>query len=198
LTGHADDGSNDSTWEYDALDRPVTMTYPDASEVTYEYDLADNVTDVLDAMGTAVENTYDDLNRLTARAVTPGTGVEGTTAESYTYDGLGRMLTAQDDDYKVSLTHAVIGLRSLVHSETQEFVGASLHTKTVALGYDAVGNKTAELYPSGLDLDYGYSGIDLLGRDEHDREPDVLGPPPQGPDVSERNDRGPDVHRLHG
>jgi RHS repeat-associated protein len=162
LTGHADDGSNDSTWTYDDLDRPVTMTYPDTSDVTYEYDDADNVLEVVDAMATTVENTYDDNNRLTARAVTRGSDVEGTTSETYTYDGLGRMLTAQDDDYKVSLTHAVIGLRSLVHSETQEFVGGSAYAKTLALGYDAVGNKTAETYPSGLDLDYGYSGIDLL------------------------------------
>ncbi len=162
LVLHRDDGSNDTTWTYDALDRPGEMEYPDASTVTYDWDLNDNLIETVDGMSTDVDNTYDSLNRLTARTVTRGTGVLGTTSETYTYDDADRILTAGDDDYKVTFTYAALGLDSQVYSEQQEYVGGTAYAKTVTRTYDALGRKARETYPSNLALTYGYSAAGAM------------------------------------
>jgi len=162
LVSHIDDGENESTWAYDDLDRPTTMTYPDESSASYEYDDADNIVEVTDPAGNVITDTFDALNRNTARSISLDEDFAGTTAESRTYDALNRLLTAQDNDYKVTFTYAVTGMASHAYTETQEYVGGSALAKTVTKTYDAVGNKVTETYPSTLALGYTYSDINLL------------------------------------
>ena len=162
LTSHKDDAANTSTWAFDAKDRPTVMTYPDSTTITYTHDANDNVTRVVDAIGNQMDDTFDANNRRTARDVTRASGVIDTTEEDYVFDGLGRLTSASDDDYKVEFTYGVIGLSSQVYEETQSFVGGTAYAKTVTKTYDAVGNKVSELYPSGLDLDYTWNDINRL------------------------------------
>ena len=162
LTSHTDDGANDSTWDYDALDRATEMVYPDLEEVLYEYDDNSNVTKTTDPNGSVITDTFDDRNQMTSRSITRGTGILGTTSETYTYDALGRPLTAADNDSKVTRDYAEFGLGSRVHSETQENVGTTAYGRTIEYGYDAAGNVTSEDYPSGLDLDRSYDDIGNL------------------------------------
>jgi len=164
LVSHKDDGPNESTWAYDALDRPTTMTYPDSSTVAYEYDLNGNVVETTDPSGTEVDDTFDAANRNTSRSVTLATGFLGTTSETRTFDGAGRMLTNEDNDYKLEFAYAVIGLRSYPYTETQSYVGMTAYAKTVTKTYDAAGNRATEAYPSGsgLSLAYTWNDIDNL------------------------------------
>ena len=162
LTDHKDDADNTSSWTYDAKDRVTELEYPDTETVTYVYDDNDNVTQVTDPNGSVIADTFDDNNRRTARSITRGTGVLGTTSETFTYDGLGRMTKAENNDYKVELTYGVIGLSSQVYEEKQSYVGGTAYTKTVTRTWDATGNKITELYPSGLDLDYAWNDINRL------------------------------------
>ena len=162
MTSHKDDGPNESTWDYDALDRATKMTYPDTTNIQYEYDLNDNVTKTTDPLGTVIDDTFDALNRNTSRSVTRATGVLGTTSETRTFDGANRMLTNEDNDYKLEFEYAVIGFRSFVYSEEQSYVGGTAYAKTVTKTYDANGNKVTEAYPSGMSLDYTYNDIDQL------------------------------------
>jgi YD repeat-containing protein len=101
------------------------MQYPDTETVAYEFDASGNVTEITDPNGSVIEDTYDDDGRRTARGVTRGTGVLGTTSETFTYDGLGRMTQASDNDYKVEFTYGVIGLSSQVYEEKQSYVGGT-------------------------------------------------------------------------
>ena len=153
LTSFKDDAGNTSTWAYDAEDRPTTMTYPGGSQqVAYVYDANDNVTQTTDPAGNVVSDTFDVLNRRTGRSVSLASGFLGTTSESYGYDALNRMTSAEDNDYKVEFTHAVIGLRSMPYEETQRYTSGSAYSKTVTKGYDARGLLTSEAYPSGASL----------------------------------------------
>jgi RHS repeat-associated protein len=162
MTSHKDDATNESTWTYDALDRPTAMVYPDSSDIAYEYDLNGNVTETTDAAGNVIEDTYDELNRRTAREVTLATGFIDTEDEAFTYDALDRLTAAEDDDYKVEYEYAVIGLQSYPWKETQSYVGGTAYAKTVTKTFDANGNVATEAYPSSLSLVRNYNDVDRL------------------------------------
>jgi RHS repeat-associated protein len=162
LGSHKDDGTNETTWTYDALDRVEEMEYPDTSTIAYEYDKNDNVTEITDAAGNVIEDTFDVRNLNTSRSVTLATGFGGTTSETRTFDALGRLLTAADNDYKVTLTYGVRGMASTPYEETQEYVGGTAYAVTVTKTQDAVGRKATEAYPSGLNLTYAYNDIGAL------------------------------------
>ncbi len=138
------------------------MVYPDLNQVTYAMDANGNVTQVVDAAGNTVADVYDANNRRTTRTVTRGTGFLGTTSETLTYDALGRMTKAEDNDTKVEFTYGAIGFSSQVYEDKQSYVGSTAYTKTVKKTYDAVGNVIGELYPSGLDLDRTWNDIGRL------------------------------------
>jgi len=162
LTFHRDDADNTTTWAYDALDRATSMTYPGTTNVGYTYDANDNVTQTIDAATNDIDDTYDSLNRRTARAVTRATGFLDTTSETFTYDAADRLLTAEDNDYKVEHTYGVLGMDSNVYEEKQSYATGTAYLKTVTKKYDAVGNKTSEVYPSSLALTYAYTDVSLL------------------------------------
>lgn len=162
LITHTDDGTNDTTWTYDAIDRAIEMEYPDTSTVEYDYDKNGNVTEITDAAGNVIADTFDDLNRNTSRSVTLASGFLGTTSETRVFDGVGRMTSNADNDYKVIYSYGVIGMRSVVYQESQEYVGGTAYTETVTKTYDAVGNKATEVYPGGLSLEYDYNEINRL------------------------------------
>ncbi len=140
-----------TTFDYDALDRPVATNHPDGNWTETDYgvagvfvsttstdELGHPVTLHLDAFGRAVRKeeplgaatvktdyTYDDLGRLTGIA----DDVENTWA--YTHDSLGRTLTVDDPDLGV-------------WTKTYDLAG-QLETQTDALSqvtrftYDALG-----------------------------------------------------------
>lgn len=94
-----DANGNITTYEYDSLNRLVKQTYPDNNYTTYEYDISWNLYKRTDPNGTIVINTYDSLNRLTHREIQTWTDVEWVTSESYTYDALGRLVSATDSEW---------------------------------------------------------------------------------------------------
>jgi YD repeat-containing protein len=140
------------------------MTYPDSSTVAYTYDLNDNVTQTIDPAGNDIDDTYDSLDRNTSRSVSLASGFLDTTSETRTYDAINRMLTNEDNDYKVEFTYGVLGLQSFPYEEKQSYVGGTAYTKTVTRTWDAVGNKATEAYPSGLSLTYSWNDIDHLSQ----------------------------------
>jgi len=164
LISHKDDGANESTWSYDALDRATQMTFPDFKLVSYEYDLASNRTKVTDPAGNVIVDVFDALNRNTSRTITRASGFLGTTGETRTYDALNRLKTNADNDYRLAHTYAVIGLNSLVSSDTQEYLGQTAYPLTVTKSYDSRGNVIGEGYPSGanLSLTLSYNAISQL------------------------------------
>src|SRR6185503_973409 len=77
--------------------------------------------------------------------VFPAPGVLGTTNESYSYDGLSRLVRAANDDSVVS--NRFDSLSHLTRETQQVLPGGAVNTVTMT--YDGVGNQTSITYPSG-------------------------------------------------
>ena len=99
LISEKDDNGNLTSYRYDRLNRVTRVTMPDGAFYAVTYDLLGNVDTYTDPRGVTVTNTYDLQNRVTHRSVSGG--VPGSTFESFTYDGLGRIRTALNDFAKV-------------------------------------------------------------------------------------------------
>lgn len=138
LVGRVDGMGRATTTTYDARNRVVTAASA-AGARAYTYDAHDNLITCTDAVGAVVTNTYDILDNLVSRSVSRGTGVMGTTSETYAYDGVGRLISASDDDSSASWTPDSLG------RETSE----ALNGNTFTYGYDDNGACTSVVYPDG-------------------------------------------------
>lgn len=93
-----DDNGNRTSFGYDSLNRKASQTNADGSAWAFTYDRDHNLKTLTDPNGSVVSKTYDALNRLIQLDVTHGAGVVGTTRETYSYDGLSRVVRATDDN----------------------------------------------------------------------------------------------------
>jgi len=103
-------------------------------------------------IGNSVEFAYDDNgNRLISRTITKAPGVEGTSSESYLYDGLNRLTKGTNDTSVVERKYDSL---SRLIEEVQD-------GKSVQYGYDKVGNLTSIRYPNSRLVEREF---DLLNR----------------------------------
>ena len=166
LTSQTDDNGNATRYAYDALDRLIVTQAPDGtirqtgtgaiwtlgapdpdlSGFSSGYDVHGNRVLEQDANDTVLNQTYDLLERLKTRAVTPGPGVDpDTTLETYQYDGMSRLVSAQDDDSLV--TRDYDSLSNLTREMARRSIGPARFITTT---YDGEGNPTRLVYPGGL------------------------------------------------
>lgn len=158
LTAQIDDSGHRTEYEYDALNRRVVERYADGTQTIFTYDVHGNRIRTIDANGTEVRADFDRLNRLVGKEVeTFGNGVsEDTTFELYQYDGLSRMVRAEDDD-------AVV-LRK--YNSLSNITEEALNGQTTTSTYDSVGNMTHCLYPGGREINFIYDDLERLDRIE--------------------------------
>ncbi len=153
LISRQDGNGNTTTYAYDALDRLTLTGYADGTSESYHYDVRDNKILHTDANGTQIDYVYDLEDRLTDKVITVGPGIStDTTFEQYSYDGLNRMVFAQDDDSQVSVEYDSL---SNVVSETQNGV-------VISSTYDGLRNNTSCVYPSGRTVSYLYDELDRI------------------------------------
>ena len=157
LTQVQDDNFNATSYEYDPLGRSTKTTYADTKSITRTFDKNGNVSGWTDQNGTVVANTYDAVNRMYLRTVTQATGVVGTTQENFSYDALGRMLSAVDDDARVVMTYDSVG-HMLTDKQGYNVTGSELW-KTVTGTYSDAGALTALAYPNGLQIQHNRDAI---------------------------------------
>jgi RHS repeat-associated protein len=154
LVAQTDDNGNATTYVHDALNRRIAEIMADGTQHASTYDVHDNIAAADDANGSHVENFHDLLNRRAARSVIPGPGVsDDTTFENHEYDGLSRMVRAEDDDSIVTRTYDSL---SGVTSETLN--GAATQSLI-----DGVGNKLACTYPGGRIIERAYDALERVG-----------------------------------
>ncbi|MHC4414366.1 MAG: RHS repeat domain-containing protein [Planctomycetota bacterium] len=153
LIEQTDDNGNTTRYVYDALDRlQVTIHADTTSRQVLEFDAHDNPLVITDANGSVVGPVIYDLNdRETLNTVVPGPGVSNdTTFEIYTYDGLSRLVSAEDDDSVVTNSYDSLS------QATQEV----LNGQTTQCTYDGVGNMTRCVYPSGRTITCTYDELE--------------------------------------
>lgn len=153
LIAQTDSHGNSTTYTYDPLNRLVNIGYADGTAESYGYDVHDNPIIHVDANGTQVNILYDLLNRPVTKSVAAAAGVSNdTTFELFTYDGLGRLVIAEDDD---SVVIRVYDSLSHVVTETQN----GMPTTTA---FDGVGNPAQCVYPNGRIVSRTFDALDRL------------------------------------
>ena len=95
--------------------------------MTNSFDVHDNALLTADANGTVVTNSFDLLNRLARRDVRVGPGVAAaTTFESFRYDGLSRLVLAQNDASLVTRAYDSLSQKEKEHElQAQQWKGPS-------------------------------------------------------------------------
>jgi len=178
LISQADDNGNATRYAFDALNRRILTRYadgtldqvgigaawpnplapPELGGFGTGFDVHDNKTTMADANGSIATATYDLLNRQTGKSINPAAGVLGTTAESYQYDGLSRLVRAEDDDSIVTREYDSLGH---VTSETLTVdTGIEQTIGTLVSTFDGVGNKMTCTYPGGREVTRTYDPLD--------------------------------------
>ncbi len=152
-----DDNFNATTYDYDQLDRRTKTTYADTKFVSWTYDKAHNVATRTDQNGSVVTNTWDVSDRLTTRGISLGTGVQGTTLETYTYDGLDRMLSAIDNDYQVEFTYDSVN--NLLRERQGYTASGQEKWKLVQTSYTDAGSVSSVNYPSAYNFSHTRDSI---------------------------------------
>ncbi|MCP5524751.1 MAG: DUF2778 domain-containing protein [Verrucomicrobiales bacterium] len=153
LTAQIDDNGNATTYLYDGLNRRFATVMADGTAQTNRLDALGNAYQSDDANGTRVLSQFDALGRVTRKDVTPGPGVSNdTTFENYRYDGLSRLVRAEDDDSVVAMAYDSLG-RTLQDVQNGQVVAST---------YDPVGNQTSITYPSGRLIDQTFDPLERL------------------------------------
>lgn len=167
------DGSGESTFSYDLLDRLTESKDGHGSTVSYEYNLGDALSGITYPNGKAISRAFDKSGRLksvtdwlgntTSFAYTPDSGLTKTTfpestgeADEYTYDRSDMMSGAtfgKGADTLASLSYARTDLGQIESTNTIGLPGAS----EVAYGYDENGRLTQ----AGSSA-FGYDAADNL------------------------------------
>lgn len=149
LITQTDDNGNATKYSYDPLNRLIATTYADGTVHRNTYDVHDNKITMTDANGSVATCTYDLLNRLAGKSIARGQGIGGTTFEIFKYDGLSRIVLAQDDDSEVTRHYDSL---SRVTKEVQ-------NGKTISCIYDGVDNQLRCIYPGGRIITTSYDEL---------------------------------------
>jgi len=150
-----DPETNQTTYQYDALNRLIGVIQPGEVGTGYTYDLHDNLATVTDAESHTTEYTYDDMGRK-VRTVSPDTGIT-----KYTYDAAGNLATktdnkgitvaySYDDLSRLTAVAFPDAFQNIFYTYDQGTNGIGRLTTmtdpsgTTSYTYDAKGNLTAE------------------------------------------------------
>jgi RHS repeat-associated protein len=142
VTSLTDGENNKTSYVYDGFDRLSQTQYPSPTKGAgtsnasdYElrtYDASSNLYSRQLRSGTTINYRYDALNRLTLKSSSALPDV------SYTYDNLGRQLTAKFSSSGLGITNTFDALGRLT-SSTSNMDGSN---RTTSSQYDAAGNRT--------------------------------------------------------
>ena len=140
LTAQVDDSTNATTYLYDGLNRKFGTMYADGTGQTNEFNVHGKPVRTADASGNTTLCTYDENDRLIRQDIAPGPDFATTTTfEVYKYDGMNRLVWAQNDDSLVTRSYDSL---SGVTREVQ-------NGQVVLCTYDSVENLTQCTYPGG-------------------------------------------------
>ena len=139
-----------TTFGYDLQKRLTATTNPLSQSKTFEYDKKGNLTKVTDAKAQQISFEYDVNDRLTVKHLPNGEG-----DVTYTYDGVGNLLSVTSPDSAVSMTY---GILNRVDQVRQTINGQNY---TISYNYDVNGNRTSMTSPWGT-TSYTYDALNRL------------------------------------
>ena len=161
LTAYTDGttGAETTGYAYNGRGLQTIVTYEETGDVTMDYDAAGNMTQRTDEAGVVVDYAYDDANRLTQRKKSGGS----TDIETFVYDSLGRLITAEKgtsaNGDAVAASAFTYDSLSRVNEECQSIAEGS--GQSVSYAYDKAGNRTQMIYHGNVaTANYAYDSRD--------------------------------------
>ncbi len=148
LTSLTDANNHTWTYDYDSQGRLVRETDPNSKATIYTYDPAGRMTARADANGALISYSYDSAGRLL--------GTTGALTATYSYDSTGRRTAMSNADAGYSYTHDAMGRLASLTDTTLN--------KTVALTYNARGQRATLVDPENGVTSYGYDAAGRLTR----------------------------------
>ena len=159
ITGYADGSTAQTTiYAYNKLDLVRNIQYPDGNDIDFVYNPAGKVIRRTDQRGIVTSYTYNGTYNMLTKSAT----VESvTTTETFTYDGLGRMLTATKVIGSNIISESVFVINDIGKvTDTNETLFSGT-TRTISYTYDQAGNPNSVTYPNGSQV---YITPDWAGR----------------------------------
>ncbi|MCX6580465.1 MAG: hypothetical protein NT166_09800 [Candidatus Aminicenantes bacterium] len=163
LKSITDDKGNKTSYEYDDQNRIKKIVYPDSSVTEYSYDKEAGPTQNGDPVyyrvvtekqrnGNVVKHYYDGLQRLIKNDITPAEGVDGTTLETFAYDGLSRLSSAVDDDAAIEYGY---------DPASRKTWGKQMG-KLIEYTYDKVNNPLSVKYPNSRLIEREFDALSRI------------------------------------
>lgn len=137
-----------TTMSYDDFGRVVQLNNADTGSHTYAYSTPNRTVSHTDAKG-IIHNSVSDLNG-NPITITHSDGAN-TQNESYSYNVSGDLVGFNDNSGSTAYTRNNL---EQITSKTQTIGSKSF---TVQYGYNSIGQKISETYPSGMVINYTYS-----------------------------------------
>lgn len=129
-----------TTYSYDDLNRRVGQTNADSQARATTFDKDGHASTFTDENGSVFTRTFDDLGRTTQVSISRATGVEGTTLQTFEYDGLSRVTEKTNDNGSQDDSVVVCTFDSLSRElEESQQIGA-LSARLVTSEFDANSN----------------------------------------------------------
>jgi RHS repeat-associated protein len=161
LITQADDNGNTTTYNYDALNRPIRVLNADGTQKIMLYDRRGPLLSVRDERNVVSQYTLDLLGRRTGTTVSnvpPGYGQ--TTFETLQYDGLSRLTQGENNHALLKVRYDSLGpviqedetVNTAAADRTSGGSFASSIEKVVNASYDGVGNQTQLSYPVDTEI----------------------------------------------
>lgn len=160
LQSVADDKGNSTSYQYDSLNRKTLDTFADTTTNSYVYDLDSNLKQLTDENGNVFTYTYDAANRKTQTSITRGTGINGTTVQTFEYDGFGRPTKLTDNNNPAVSTDD--SLVTFAYDSLSRKLEENQDGNVVSSDYDGVGNRTQLTYPNNRVLTQTYDSLERL------------------------------------
>lgn len=149
-------GSGDAyTYSYDLMGRKTRTDYPAAADgisrfEQLTYDTAGNVSSYTNRAGAVQTFSYDPRNRPTSSFITNGVGAPPVIE----YDRTSRIIGVVNANASVHFGYYADGKLGNENDRINGVTG----TRAVVYDYDADGNRSKVVYPSGKTYSYGYYG----------------------------------------
>lgn len=132
-----------TSYAYDVIGRLTRITYPDAKFEQKTWNADGTVATATDPNGSVATFSYDPDDQPASVSYTKGAGVIGLTSETYSYDKLGRLLSASSNAGVGGTAHAT----SRAYDSFDRMFSETEDGKVIARNFDVIGNPVDVTYP---------------------------------------------------
>ncbi|WP_372369015.1 RHS repeat-associated core domain-containing protein [Candidatus Uabimicrobium sp. HlEnr_7] len=157
----SDDNGNATIYEYDNLNRLTKTVYADTRETTVEYDKDSNVIRTTDNNGSVCDYVFDGIHRTTTKNITRAANIEGTTQQTYEYDGLSRLTKATDNNNPNDAQDNTTVTRN--YDSLSRLVEEQQNGKVISMNWREGADLANCTYPNERVIEYTYDKINRVG-----------------------------------